>query len=158
MIAVREARLSDAAQWASMRHALWPEETEAEHAAEAEQYFGESERQPGVMPEMVLVAFDTAAHDELLGFVELSRRLYAEGCRTSPVAFLEGWYVVPGRRRQGVGSALIAASEAWARAHGCREFASDALADNDVSLRAHRALGFEEVVMIRCFRKAIESA
>jgi aminoglycoside 6'-N-acetyltransferase I len=49
----------------------------------------------------------------------------------------------------------VAAAEAWARAQGCREFASDALADNMVSARAHRALGFDEVATIRCFRKAL---
>jgi len=33
---------------------------------------------------------------------------------------------------------------------------SDALIDNDVSARAHLALGFEETVQLRCFRKALE--
>jgi aminoglycoside 6'-N-acetyltransferase I len=90
-----------------------------------------------------------------VGFVELSRRLYAEGCTTSPVGFLEGWYVEPEYRRRGIGGALVAASEAWARALGCREFASDALADNHVSTAAHKSLGFEEVEVIRCFRKSL---
>ncbi|MGH7515538.1 MAG: hypothetical protein ACREOQ_21760 [Gemmatimonadales bacterium] len=38
----------------------------------------------------------------------------------------------------------------------CREFASDTLADNAVSARAHRALGFDEVALIRCFRKPLD--
>jgi aminoglycoside 6'-N-acetyltransferase I len=40
-------------------------------------------------------------------------------------------------------------------AQGCTEFASDALIDNDVSARAHTALGFTETSQIRCFRKDI---
>jgi aminoglycoside 6'-N-acetyltransferase I len=92
-----------------------------------------------------------------VGFAEVSRRAYAEGCETSPVGFLEGWYVVPARRRQGVGRALVAAAEAWARGLGCREFASDTLADNASSTCAHRALGFEEVEVLRCFRKTLAS-
>jgi hypothetical protein len=40
-----------------------------------------------------------------------------------------------------------------ARSAGCTEFASDAEADNEVSAAAHRALGFEDVGLIRCFRK-----
>jgi hypothetical protein len=35
------------------------------------------------------------------------------------------------------------------------EFASDAVADNAGAAAAHRALGFEEVVVVRCFRKAL---
>lgn len=54
-------------------------------------------------------------------------------------------YVVPEARRRGVGRALIAAADEWARAQGCTEFASDTLADNDVSTAAHQALGFEEL-------------
>ena len=41
---------------------------------------------------------------------------------------------------------------------GCREFASDAVAGNRLSAAAHLALGFEEVVVIRCFRKDLESS
>jgi hypothetical protein len=39
---------------------------------------------------------------------------------------------------------------------GCTEFASDALVDNHVSAAAHRALGLQETVQIRCFRKVID--
>jgi aminoglycoside 6'-N-acetyltransferase I len=110
------------------------------------------------MPEAVLVALEPrSTAPTLLGFAEVSRRPYAEGCETSPVGFLEGWYVVPECRRQGIGRALVAAAEAWARALGCREFASDALVENTLSAAAHRALGFEEVVVIRCFRKGLSS-
>jgi aminoglycoside 6'-N-acetyltransferase I len=84
---------------------------------------------------------------------EISIRSYAEGCATDRVGFLEGWFVVPEHRRRGIGGALVRAAERWALAQGCREFASDALADNDESALAHRALGFTEVGMIRCFRK-----
>jgi aminoglycoside 6'-N-acetyltransferase I len=149
MIEVRPATPADAASWLEMRHALWPpEEGEPRggHAEEIERYFaGEL-----TMPLEVLIAVEG---EERVGFVELSIRPYAEGCTTDRVAFLEGWYVVPEARRRGVGRALVAASEDWGRRQGCTEFASDALLDNDVSAAAHAALGFEEVVQIRCFRK-----
>jgi aminoglycoside 6'-N-acetyltransferase I len=89
--------------------------------------------------------------------VELSIRPYAEDCVTDRVAYLEGWYVEPGVRRTGIGRALVAAAEDWARTQGCSEFASDAIIDNDVSAAAHRALGFQETVQIRCFRKVLGS-
>ena len=88
---------------------------------------------------------------------ELSIRNYAEDCVTDRVAYLEGWYVVPGARRQGVGRALIAAAEQWGRGQGCTEFASDAVIDNEISAAAHRALGFTETAQIRCFKKQLAS-
>jgi aminoglycoside 6'-N-acetyltransferase I len=77
---------------------------------------------------------------------------------TDRVAYLEGWYVVPESRRRGVGGALVSAAEEWAVAQGCAEFASDALIENDVSAAAHKALGFQETVQIRCFRKVVDPA
>lgn len=137
-----------------MRAALWPDQGHASLAADVERYFSSPSRGLGAMPEAVFVAATAEAHG-LVGFAEASRRAYAEGCETSPVGFLEGWFVTQEWRRQGVGRALVAACEAWARGLGCREFASDALADNQVSAVAHAALGFEEVEVIRCFRKAM---
>ena len=86
---------------------------------------------------------------------ELSIRPYAEGCRTDRVAFLEGWFVRPDARGRGVGRALVAASEEWARSQGCSEFASDAEVDNDASTAAHLALGFRDEGLVRCFSKKL---
>jgi len=156
MIFVRHAEPADAAQWAALRAALWPDEDGAAHAAEVSRFFAGPRRGPGAMPEAVFVALESGRPPHTVaGFAEVSRRIHAEGCETSPVGFLEGWYVVPERRRHGVGRALVAAAEAWALALGCREFASDALAANTLSATAHRALGFEEVEVIRCFRKSL---
>lgn len=153
---IRQAEPADAAQWIALRFALWPDEPVSAHAAEVADYFAKPRLGPGVMPEAVLVAVARGKPaSSLVGFAELSRRAYAEGCDTSPVGFLEGWYVAPEYRRQGVGRALVLAAEAWARRQGCREFASDALVENLDSAAAHRALGFEEVEVIRCFRKSL---
>ncbi|HEY7728074.1 MAG TPA: GNAT family N-acetyltransferase, partial [Candidatus Eisenbacteria bacterium] len=91
----------------------------------------------------------------LVGLIELSIRAYAEGCETDRVGYVEGWYVAPAWRRRGVGRALMAAGETWARGAGCVEFASDALLENGRSHLAHRALGFQEVERIVCFRKPL---
>ncbi len=72
-----------------------------------------------------------------------------------PVGFIEGWYVREVHQGQGVGRALMQAAEEWARARQCREMASDALIDNEESLRAHLALGFEEVDRCVHFRKQL---
>jgi len=82
-----------------------------------------------------------------------AKRPRLEGCRTRRVAYLEGWFVVPDARPQGVGRALISAAEESGRAQGCTEFASDTRPDNTTSAAAHRALGFSETGLVLCFRK-----
>ena len=91
----------------------------------------------------------------LAGFVVIGARTYAEACVTSPVAYLEGWYVDPDVRRSGVGRALVEAAEAWALQNGYSEMASDTELDNEVSAQAHSALGYQEVERQICFRKRL---
>jgi aminoglycoside 6'-N-acetyltransferase I len=91
----------------------------------------------------------------LAGFAEIGTRSVAESCETSPVAYLEGWYVDADMRRQGVGAALVRAAEDWARAKGFREFASDTEIGNVTSQRAHAALGFTEVERLVVYRKVL---
>jgi len=79
------------------------------------------------------------------GYVEVGTRPYAEGCDTSPVAYVEAWYVDEDLRRKGWGGRLFAAVEEWARAHGHAELASGSLLDNHTSIAAHKSLGFEEI-------------
>jgi aminoglycoside 6'-N-acetyltransferase I len=145
---VRPATPEDSASWLKMRQALWPEGA-SDHTFEIASYFAGRLREPL----QVLLAFDDEG--KALGFVELNIRNYAEGCDTDQIAYLEGWYVDPEARQQGVGRALIQGAEQWAREEGCSEFASDALLDNEISAAAHRALGFTEVVQMRCFRKSL---
>ena len=147
MTTVRPVHVGDADAWCEMRADLWPEGAAEEHAAEVAEFFS------GRLRSLLEVLLAEDAEGRPLGFAELSIRAYAEGCTTDRVAFLEGWYVVAEARRRGVGRALVRAAEAWGRAQGCTEFASDALLDNHVSAAAHQALDFDEVAQIRCFRK-----
>jgi aminoglycoside 6'-N-acetyltransferase I len=145
---IRPIEQSDSADWQRMRQLLWPSPP-GEHASEIEDYFARDRRDPA----HALIAFEESG--KAIGFVELSIRAYAEGCYSDRVAYLEGWFVEASARRKGVGAALVKAAEAWARAQGCTELASDTEIDNAVSASAHRALGFEEVNRIICFRKPL---
>jgi aminoglycoside 6'-N-acetyltransferase I len=149
MCRVRAVTPADLERWADLRQALWADQPRDELAAEAGAYLDGR----GFMLEAVFVAVDET--DRAVGFAEISLRPYAEGCTTTPVGFLEGWFVAPEWRGRGVGRALTAAAEEWARGRGCREFASDTTLDNVSSAAAHEALGFEEVEQLRCFRKAL---
>src|SRR5215469_17171397 len=107
-----------------MRRALWPEADTGELAEEVAAYFAGQ----GALAMVMLCEAEDA---EPIGMIELSLRSHADGCRSSPVPFVEGWYVAPDARRQGVGAALMEAAEAWARAGGYSELASDTQLDNE---------------------------
>jgi aminoglycoside 6'-N-acetyltransferase I len=136
--------------WQRMRQALWPEMTEEENLSETEAMLTDDSRF------FVRIAVDTEGGPA--GFAEASlRRDYVNGCVTSPVVFLEGIYVEPRARRQGVADALVDAVGAWGRKLGCKEMASDALLENNDSHAMHRGLGFEETERVVCFRKNLAS-
>lgn len=150
MVTIRLIEPADTDTWLRMRCALWPDDSEAEHREEIEQFFG------GTFPRgpwSVWLAQDRDG--KALGFAELSVRTYAEGCKGLQVAYLEGWYVEPDARKLGFGRALIAAAEQWARDRGLKEFASDADPSNATSYAAHRALGFEDAGLVQCFKKKL---
>ncbi len=143
---VRRMQTGDREEWLRLRVALWPEGTPQEHAADMA-WFAASDRG---------AAFAIARPDGRLGgFVEVYIRPFADGCRSRPVGYLEGWYVDPDLRRQGHGRELIRAAEAWAKARGCLEMGSDTTIENEVSLRAHLALGYKETTRLIHFCKSL---
>lgn len=145
---VRAATAADRASWIDLRQQLWPEETGQGHAAEIDEVLASSDTLAA------FVAVDAAG--TVTGFLEAAMRFdYVNGCEGSPVAFLEGIYVAPVFRKQGVARALIAAFEDWARAKGVKEMASDAEIDNRVSYAMHQALGFAETERVVYFRKPV---
>jgi aminoglycoside 6'-N-acetyltransferase I len=89
----------------------------------------------------------------LCGFLEVSLRSRANGCDSTPVGYIEGWYVDEDVRCQGVGRELVQAAEAWARLRGCRQMASDAELWNELSHRVHGALGYQETARLVLFKK-----
>jgi aminoglycoside 6'-N-acetyltransferase I len=90
-----------------------------------------------------------------VGFIEIRLRDCAESANSSPVAYIEGWFVLAECRRQGVGKALVEAAENWALASGCTEMASDTQIENTLSIAAHERLGYKQVERLVCFLKAI---
>lgn len=147
---IRAVTRADRDEWARMRAALYPDPP----IREIDDWLDATES-GGTHPVGVAVLVADRGDGTLAGFAEIGSRSYAEGCDSTPVAYLEGWYVDPDARRNGLGGRLLRAAEAWAGANGFTEMASDAELDNEVSLRAHRALGFDEVERQVCFRKRL---
>jgi len=134
--------------WLSLRQALWPDCAREQHLSEMSLFCAS----PGRYAEFVAYASSGKA----IGFIEAAVRTdYVNGTRFSPVVFLEGIYVVPEARQKGVARALVSAVERWALTVGCREFASDASVENQLSHTVHRALGFQETERVAFFRKSL---
>jgi aminoglycoside 6'-N-acetyltransferase I len=148
-VLIREIVESDRAHWVRLREALWPGSL-SDHDAETRKYFEERPNAP--------IIFVAEADGRLVGFLELDYRKYAPGCRSSPVPFIEGFYVEPALQGRGIGRALVEAAEVHARAAGHREIASDAELENTGGIAAHLALGYEEVERIVCFRRSLRDA
>jgi aminoglycoside 6'-N-acetyltransferase I len=147
---IRPAHPGDEEQLKAMQSLLWPDAPPDELHEEA--VAATHQRTPGTLPSMMLVAEEKDG--ALIGFVAAGLRSHADGCNPEqPVGFIEGWFVREPFRGRGIGAALIRAAEDWARGQGCHEMASDALVDNQPSVDAHRALGFEVVDRCVHFRK-----
>ena len=135
------------AGWLELRDALWPQPHEVQ-LAEMAAIAAEPRRYAA------FVAYGDARAP--VGFAEAALRTdYVNGAQSTTVAFLEGLYVAPRARRQGIGRALVDEVCRWAHDLGCREVASDALLDNEVSHAVHRALGFAETERVVFYRKEL---
>ena len=137
----------DTPSWLELRQALWPQGTREEHLAEMAAFVAEPAR---------YAQWIGYQQDEAAGLAEASIRVdYVNGTESSPVAFLEGLYVVPRFRQQGIAARLVAEAARWAKARGCSELASDALLENERSHAVHRALGFQETERVVFFRRLL---
>jgi aminoglycoside 6'-N-acetyltransferase I len=134
--------------WIIIREQLWPDCSRAHHLIEMAQFVA--------TPDRLATFIATDSHNDPIGIAEVSLRAdHVNGTSSSPVGFLEGIYVDPANRRQGVARQLIAAAESWAKSRGCTEFASDTNPENVNSMAMHRSVGFEEADRVVFFRKTL---
>lgn len=145
---IRAFQPSDTDAWAKMRAQLWPG-ADAELEREAHDF------NRGLPIPTITVVFIAENAGERVGFLELSVRSFSDGCESMPVPHVEGWYVQSHARGAGVGRSLMQAAEAWSRARGFTELASDTEVHNAASLQAHQHCGFEEVERLIKLRKPL---
>jgi aminoglycoside 6'-N-acetyltransferase I len=144
---IRAATETDTEEWLQLRAALWPESSSAQHLSEIRAILS--------TPDEAAAFVCEGPDGALLGIAEAALRKWAEGCSSSPVGYLEGWYVRESARGRGIGAQLVRAAEEWARARGCSEMASDTDLGNAESEAAHRGLGYDVVAKVLCFRKPL---
>lgn len=143
---IRRATPEDKPEWLRLRKGLWPEapldylalDVDARLAAEDKAVF-----------------LASTAEGQLVAFVEVALHNYAEGCDTSPVGYIEAWYVDPHVRGQKLGRELIHVAEEWARDKGMTEMASDTWLDNHAGIQAHYKMGYWEVDRLVHFVKKL---
>jgi aminoglycoside 6'-N-acetyltransferase I len=90
-----------------------------------------------------------------IGMIEAHLRESAEGCFSTPVGYIEAWFVDERFRGKGVAGMLTDAAETWARGKGCTDMASDTWLENEASIRAHAKSGYAEVERLVHFIKQL---
>ena len=147
-LTVRLIAEGDLSEWFRLRRKLWDATSDDDHQEEMLDILDHSDTQ--------LVVVADAGHGKLAGFLEASIRPFVEDCESDNVGYLEGWFVDPEYRRSGLGRALVAAAENWARDKGATEMASDAEIGNEESLMAQVRLGYQETSRLVHLRKELD--
>jgi aminoglycoside 6'-N-acetyltransferase I len=142
-ITIRRVTQEDKAEWLRMRKGIWPEAPDEYLDYDMDDVLS-SDRN---------AVFFALNGDTPVGMVEVSLKESAEGCFSSPVGYLEAWFVDENLRGKGVAGVLTDAAENWARGKGCTDMASDTWLENGVSIRAHAKMGYSEVERLVHFVK-----
>ena len=143
---VRRAAATDKPEWVRMRQLLWPDAPIEMLEYDLDEILADPRQE-------VFIA--SRADGKLVAFIEASLREYAEGCETSPVGYIEAWYVDENIRGQKLGREMIVTAENWARQKGCSEMGSDTWLENEASINAHKKTGYFEVDRLVHFLKKL---
>ena len=144
-VKIRRVLQEDKIEWLRMRKGIWPE---------APDEYLNFDMDDNLVNDDYLVIF-ACDGDKPIGLTEARIRDYGEGCETSPVGYLEGWFVQEEYRGKGVVWIMTQAAENWVREKGCTEVASDTWLENEPSIRAHLKMGYDEVERLVHFVKQL---
>ena len=144
-ITLRRVMQEDKAEWFRMRKGIWPDVPDNYMTFDMDRLLANVDY-------FVIFACDG---DRPIGLTEAGIREYGEGCETSPVGYLEGWFVQEEYRGKRIAGLMTQAAENWMREKGCTEVASDTWLDNEPSIRAHVNMGYHEVERLVHFVKQL---
>jgi len=143
---IRRATAEDKPEWLRMRQGLWPEAPIEYLDYDQDEILADDEQ-------AVFVA--AGADGRLVAFIEAGMRSHVEGCETSPVGYIEAWYVDEDVRGQKLGKEMVRVAENWAREKGMAEMASDTWLENETSIAAHLKMRYEEAERLVHFVKRL---
>lgn len=141
-----EAERGSIESWLKMRKHLWPSSSQDAHLEEIEE----------ILHLENSLAWIVFKDGEAVAFAEASIRPFANGCESRPVPFLEGIWIDPSHRKQGIGKGLIDFIAHYFAQKGFFELGSDTEIANVDSLLAHKQWGFEETERVVYFRRKIK--
>lgn len=144
-IEIRKVTSAEKDAWLQMRKGVWPEATDDSLLYDMDE----------ILASEIDAVFMAFVDGVAAGMIETSTREYAEGCESSPVGYIEAWFVEGEFRKTGVAGELVQAAENWAREKGCVEMGSDTWLENESSIRAHEKLGYKEVDRLVHFVKQL---
>lgn len=144
-IVIRRVSQEDRGTWFEMRKGIWPDAPDEYLEFDMDEILS-SDR------DAVFIAFVDAVP---AGMIEARLRDFCEGCETSPVGYIEAWFVHEQFRGRGVAAGLVFEAENWVRGRGCSEMGSDTWLDNAASIRAHLKLGYSEAERLVHFVKQL---
>ena len=91
----------------------------------------------------------------IIGLVELSSRNVVDNCLTSPVAYLEGFYLREAFRGKGLGRKAMQLIFSWCKENAFQELATDTELTNAKAQKFYKNNGFQETERIVEYRIAI---
>lgn len=128
---IKKVTLENLSSWSKLASQLWSTDKE-----ELEEEFRQ-----GAFPYEFL--YDLSG--QTVAFMSLSiRNDYVEGAKSSPLAYLEGIYVLEDHQQQQIARRLLEYAKKWAQEQGLDQIASDCLLNNAASQAFHQKLGFQE--------------
>ena len=77
--------------WLTMRKKLWPHCPDEKHDKEMKMQLSQSDQY------LVFIAIDDLQNS--IGFLEAAIHDFTPGCHSSPVGYIEGWYVEEAHRK-----------------------------------------------------------
>jgi len=129
--------------WLHLRNQLWQESDEA-HLEEMREILAS---------QTTIVFLMFAPDEEPIGFIEGA--LYLNNSQS--YGYVEGWFVVPAFRRQGLGGQLLGKLEEWFLHHTIDLSLSDTIPEEyPLSTAAHAKHGYQEWTTLQIFMKQLD--
>lgn len=158
-IIIRNANPTDDAAIAELLAVSYqetPKTLEDEMAMIRERFNSFGDLTPGILQWVAELDCESGDNNTIIGVLEATIRLFANGCETVHILFVEGVAVAANNQQDGVSMALLEAATQWAKKAGIREIASDCEIDNKVGQQWHQSAGFVPTETVITYVKKID--